>query len=95
MPKVYFIDVTNRDGVQAPQMNPPKFQKTMLNWYLSRLGIHHSEEVAPYCEPSSRQGKLGADEGRAQDKPGIGHRRRGGKHGQRAPHLSGWGVAAV
>ncbi|MBI4297361.1 MAG: hypothetical protein HY676_02380 [Chloroflexi bacterium] len=50
MAKVHFIDVTNRDGVQAPRMNLSKFQKTMLNWYLGRLGIHQSEMGFPMVE---------------------------------------------
>ncbi len=50
MAKVYFIDVTNRDGVQAPRMNLSKFQKTMLNWYLARLGIHQSEMGFPMVQ---------------------------------------------
>lgn len=50
MPAVHFIDVTNRDGVQAPRMNLSKFQKTMLNWYLSRLGIRQSEMGFPMVE---------------------------------------------
>ena len=39
MPKVYFIDVTNRDGVQTARLKLSKFQKTMLNWYLGQLGV--------------------------------------------------------
>src|SRR3990172_3180478 len=48
MPKVYFIDVTNRDGVQTAQLKLSKFQKTMLNWYLGQLGVHQSEFGFPF-----------------------------------------------
>ncbi|MBI4318978.1 MAG: homocitrate synthase [Chloroflexi bacterium] len=48
MPKVYFLDVTNRDGVQTARISLSKFQKTMVNWYLSRLGIHQSEFGFPF-----------------------------------------------
>ena len=48
MPRVYFLDVTNRDGVQTARISLSKFQKTMLNWYLGQLGIHQSEIGFPY-----------------------------------------------
>lgn len=41
--KVYFIDVTNRDGVQASRMQLAKLQKTMVNYHLGQLGIYQSE----------------------------------------------------
>jgi len=41
--KIYFIDVTNRDGVQAPRTKLAKLQKTMVNYYLGQLGICQSE----------------------------------------------------
>lgn len=47
MPKVYFIDVTNRDTVQASRIKLSKLQKTMVNLYLSELGIHQSEFAFP------------------------------------------------
>ena len=43
MPKVYIIDVTNRDGAQSARINLSKFQKTMINWYLNKMGIYQSE----------------------------------------------------
>ena len=43
MPKIYFVDVTNRDTVQAPRINLSKLQKTMVNMYLGQLGICQSE----------------------------------------------------
>lgn len=47
MPKIYFIDVTNRDAVQASRIIMAKLQKTMLNFYLSEMGIHQSEFSFP------------------------------------------------
>ena len=46
-PKIYFIDVTNRDAVQASRHIMAKLQKTMLNLYLSEMGIHQSEFAFP------------------------------------------------
>ncbi len=48
MPKIHFIDVTNRDGVQTSRISLSKLQKTMLNYYLARLGIHQSEFGFPF-----------------------------------------------
>jgi len=50
MPKVYFIDVTNRDTVQASRINLSKLQKTMVNMYLGEMGIHQSEFAFPYAK---------------------------------------------
>jgi homocitrate synthase NifV len=46
--KVYIIDVTNRDGVQTARISLSKLQKTMLNVYLSRLGVDQSEMGFPF-----------------------------------------------
>ncbi len=43
MPKIYFIDVTNRDGVQTSRLGLAKLQKTLLNMYLNDMGIFQSE----------------------------------------------------
>ncbi len=43
MPKIYFIDVTNRDGVQTARLGLSKLQKTMINRYLNQMGIFQSE----------------------------------------------------
>jgi isopropylmalate/homocitrate/citramalate synthase len=40
---VYFIDVTNRDGVQTARLGLAKLQKTMLNIMLDRMGVFQSE----------------------------------------------------
>ncbi|PIQ84949.1 MAG: homocitrate synthase, partial [Candidatus Omnitrophica bacterium CG11_big_fil_rev_8_21_14_0_20_43_6] len=42
-PKIYLLDVTNRDGVQTSRICLSKLQKTMINWYLDRMGIFQSE----------------------------------------------------
>jgi isopropylmalate/homocitrate/citramalate synthase len=41
--KVYIIDATNREGVQASRTLIPKLAKTMLNLYLDQMGIRQSE----------------------------------------------------
>ena len=41
--EIYFIDVTNRDGVQTSRILLPKLAKTMLNLYLDEMGIFQSE----------------------------------------------------
>src|SRR4030042_6030346 len=48
MPKIHFIDVTNRDGVQTSRNSLAKLQKTMLNVYLGQLGIYQSEFGFPF-----------------------------------------------
>jgi homocitrate synthase NifV len=50
MSKVHFIDVTNRDTVQASRIKLAKLQKTMVNIYLGRLGIHQSEFAFPFTK---------------------------------------------
>ena len=50
MAKVYFIDVTNRDAVQAAHIGMAKLQRTMLNLYLAQLGVHQSEFAFPYLK---------------------------------------------
>ena len=47
MPKIHFVDVTNRDTVQASRIKLAKLQKTMLNCYLAQMGIHQSEFAFP------------------------------------------------
>ncbi len=43
MASIYFIDVTNRDGVQTARLGLSKLEKTMINVYLNRMGIFQSE----------------------------------------------------
>src|SRR5580658_7802824 len=48
MPVIHFLDVTNRDGVQTARTGLSKFGKTMINFYLARLGVAQSEIGFPY-----------------------------------------------
>ena len=43
MPKIYLIDVTNRDGVQTAKLGLSKLAKTMINMYLGEMGVYQSE----------------------------------------------------
>jgi len=42
-PKIYILDVTNRDGVQTSRICLSKLEKTMINLYLNEMGIAQSE----------------------------------------------------
>ena len=42
-PKIYFLDVTNRDGVQTAKLGLSKLEKTMINIYLNEMGVFQSE----------------------------------------------------
>ena len=46
--KIYIIDVTNRDGVQTSRLGLAKLEKTLINLYLNRMGIHQSEFGFPF-----------------------------------------------
>jgi isopropylmalate/homocitrate/citramalate synthase len=48
MPRIHFLDVTNRDGVQTARINLSKFGKTMVNHYLGKLGVSQSELGFPF-----------------------------------------------
>ncbi|MFI7439843.1 LeuA family protein [Nonomuraea indica] len=48
MPTIHFLDVTNRDGVQTARTGLSKFGKTMVNFYLGRLGVAQSEIGFPF-----------------------------------------------
>ena len=48
MPNIHFLDVTNRDGVQTARTGLSKFGKTMVNFYLGRLGVAQSEIGFPF-----------------------------------------------
>jgi isopropylmalate/homocitrate/citramalate synthase len=48
MAAVHFLDVTNRDGVQTARINLSKLGKTMVNLYLSKLGVAQSELGFPF-----------------------------------------------
>jgi citrate (Re)-synthase len=43
MPRIYLIDVTNRDGVQTAKLGLSKLEKTMINIYLNDMGVFQSE----------------------------------------------------
>ena len=43
MPRIYLIDVTNRDGVQTAKLGLSKLEKTLINIYLDEMGIFQSE----------------------------------------------------
>jgi citrate (Re)-synthase len=43
MPKIYFLDVTNRDGVQTAKLGLSKIEKTLINVYLNEMGVFQSE----------------------------------------------------
>ncbi|OGC33877.1 homocitrate synthase [candidate division WOR-1 bacterium RIFOXYB2_FULL_48_7] len=46
--KIFFIDVTNRDGVQTARIGLSKLQKTLINIYLNEMGIFQSEFGFPF-----------------------------------------------
>jgi isopropylmalate/homocitrate/citramalate synthase len=43
MPKIFLLDVTNRDGVQTAKLGLSKLEKTMINIYLNEVGVFQSE----------------------------------------------------
>ena len=53
MPKIYIIDVTNRDGVQTAKLGLSKLAKTMINIYLNDMGIFQSEFGFPTTKHES------------------------------------------
>lgn len=64
--KIYIIDVTNRDGVQTARLGLAKLQKTMINIYLSEMGVFQSEFGFPvtfhetnYLNANLELGQLG------------------------------------
>ncbi len=67
MPRIHFLDVTNRDGVQSARTGLSKFGKTMVNFYLARLGVAQSEigfpflfHEVPYIRAQSALAEAGA-----------------------------------
>ena len=46
-PKIYLVDVTNRDGVQTSRLSLAKLEKTMVNIYLNEMGVYQSEMGFP------------------------------------------------
>jgi len=63
MPKIYFIDVTNRDGLQTAKLGLSKLEKTLINIYLNEIGVFQSEFGFPTTKhesPSPTRTKLEA-----------------------------------
>ena len=67
MARIHFLDVTNRDGVQTARVNLSKFGKTMVNFYLGKLGVRQSEvgfpalfHEAPYIRANLALARAGA-----------------------------------
>ena len=54
MPKIYFLDVTNRDGVQTAKLGLSKLEKTLINIYLNEMGVFQSEFGFPTTRHESR-----------------------------------------
>ena len=54
MPKIYFIDVTNRDGVQTAKLGLSKMEKTLMNLYLNEMGVFQSEFGFPTTRHETR-----------------------------------------
>ncbi|MBG7617607.1 MAG: homocitrate synthase, partial [Chloroflexi bacterium] len=54
MPKIYLIDVTNRDGVQTAKLGLSKIEKTLLNIYLNEMGVFQSEFGFPTTKHEQR-----------------------------------------
>jgi homocitrate synthase NifV len=53
MPKIYLLDVTNRDGVQTAKLGLSKLEKTMTNIYLNEMGVFQSEFGFPTTKHES------------------------------------------
>ena len=53
MPKIYFLDVTNRDGVQTAKLGLSKLEKTLMNIYLNEIGVFQSEFGFPTTKHES------------------------------------------
>ncbi len=47
-PKIYLVDVTNRDGVQTSRLGLAKLQKTIINMLLNDMGVYRSEFGFPF-----------------------------------------------
>ena len=54
MPKIYLLDVTNRDGVQTAKLGLSKLEKTLINIYLNEMGVFQSEFGFPTTRHESR-----------------------------------------
>lgn len=54
MPKIYLLDVTNRDGVQTAKLGLAKLEKTLINMYLNDMGVLQSEFGFPVTRHETR-----------------------------------------
>jgi isopropylmalate/homocitrate/citramalate synthase len=54
LPKIYFLDVTNRDGVQTAKLGLSKLEKTIINVYLNEMGVFQSEFGFPTTHHEAR-----------------------------------------
>jgi len=66
-PKIYIVDVTNRDGVQTSRICLSKLEKTMINLYLNEMGVFQTEFGFPvtrhetnYLNANLELAKIGA-----------------------------------
>ena len=50
MPKIYILDVTNRDGVQTSRLGLAKLEKTIINHMLRDFGVFQSEFGFPFTQ---------------------------------------------
>ena len=55
MPKIFLLDVTNRDGVQTARLGLSKLEKTMLNMFLNEMGV---SEIEPQAKISFTKSNL-------------------------------------
>ena len=55
MGKIYFLDVTNRDGVQTAKLGLSKIEKTLINVYLNDMGIFHYWQLAELDHDTAHQ----------------------------------------
>ncbi len=65
--RIYFVDVTNRDGVQTSRLGLAKLEKTIINMLLDEMGIWQSEFGFPttrhevnYLQANLELAELGA-----------------------------------
>ncbi len=47
-PRIYLVDVTNRDGVQTARVNLAKLEKTIVNLMLDEVGVFQGEIGFPF-----------------------------------------------
>ena len=53
MPKIYFLDVTNRDGVQTAKLGLSKIEKTLINLYLKECAENNKKLRLQWVEPNA------------------------------------------